>query len=380
MNLTAEKKEKTKKNLRLWVLFGVPAALILLFFLLSPLRPAANFVSRYFSRPVKDALGTVFGLLPFSVMELEYVAAVAFLLWFLVRTGILAVRAAEHWKTLGRRALTLALILFYFLTAFLWTFAIDYRADSFTERSGLTAGAVEPADLEAVTEYFLRRAAETAGTVKRDADGHWQEDLDDAIDASRHVYDNLSEEFPFLAMRSRTPKKMYLFSRLSSWMGFTGVYFPFSGESNINIDAPGCLIPETIAHELAHQRGVTSELEANFLGIAACVSSGDPVFTYSGYLAGAIYLSNALYRADAERWAALSALITGPMAVDWNDNNAYWAQFEGPVEKVSSQVYDGYLKAQGQELGIRSYGACVDLLVAYFSDEAHAYLAASTVP
>ncbi len=375
---TLEKKKKIPVGrLAAWL---VPIILIALFLVLAGSRAAANFCTAWFSRPVKNALGTVFGLLPFSVMELEYVAAGVFVLWFLARTVILTVRAAEHWKTLGRRVLTLALILLYVLTVFLWIFAIDYRADSFTEKSGLAVGAVEPEDLEAVTEYFLRRAAENAGNVNRDADGHWQEDLDGAIDASKHVYDNLSEEFPFLAMRSRTPKKMYLFSRLSSWMGFTGVFFPFSGESNINIDAPGCLIPDTIAHELAHQRGVTSELEANFLGIAACVSSGDPVFTYSGYLAGAIYLSNALYQVEAQRWGELSAFITWPMAVDWNDNNAYWAQFEGPVEKVSSQVYDGYLKAQGQELGIRSYGACVDLLVAYYIDEAHAYLAAHTAP
>ena len=37
-----------------------------------------------------------------------------------------------------------------------------------------------------------------------------------------------------------------------------------------------------------------------------------------------------------------------------------------PVEETAGQVYDSFLKGNGQKLGMRSYGACVDLLVAYF--------------
>lgn len=368
MTVTSEKKKYIKPAL----LVGIPAALIALFAALSPIRAAADFLTRYFSRPVKDLLGTVFSVVPFSVMELEYIAAVVFAVWFWVRSVVVAVKAEKHWSALLRRLAIFALIIIYFFTIFLWIFAIDYRSTSFTERSGLSTGSVNKQDLYAVTKYFIENAAKAALNVKRDAEGHWAEDMDGYFEGSTRVYDNLSEDFPFLSMRSRAPKKMYLFSRLSSWMGFTGVYFPFSGESNINIDAPGCLIPDTIAHELAHQRGVYSEQEANFLGIAACISSGDPVFVYSGFLSGAMNLSNALYSADAKAWKELSGLITGPMLTDWLDNSEYWASFEGKVEEVSSKVYDGYLKAQGQQLGIRSYGACVDLLVAYYIDEARA--------
>ena len=40
------------------------------------------------------------------------------------------------------------------------------------------------------------------------------------------------------------------------------------------------------------------------------------------------------------------------------------------VEETAEQVYDSFLKGNDQELGIRSYGACVDLLVAYFGNNA----------
>ena len=41
------------------------------------------------------------------------------------------------------------------------------------------------------------------------------------------------------------------------------------------------------------------------------------------------------------------------------------AMTAGPVDTVSNAVYDGFLKSYGT-IGVKSYGACVDLLVAYF--------------
>ena len=36
------------------------------------------------------------------------------------------------------------------------------------------------------------------------------------------------------------------------------------------------------------------------------------------------------------------------------------------MEDAAEEMYDSFLKSNDQELGIRSYGACVDLLVHYF--------------
>ena len=47
-------------------------------------------------------------------------------------------------------------------------------------------------------------------------------------------------------------------------------------------------------------------------------------------------------------------------------NNAYWKQWEGPVRETGEKVYTTFLQGYGQKLGMRSYGACVDLLVEEF--------------
>ena len=188
--------------------------------------------------------------------------------------------------------------------------------------------------------------------MERDENGLFAESLEEVFDRGPAVYENLVQEFPFLELEPSVRVKPLFFSRLQSILGFTGVYFPFTGEANV-------------------QRMVASEQEANFVGIAAAVTSGDPVFQYSGYLFGLVQLCNALAPVDRDAWNAIvQQYFTQELADDWNANNAYWAQLSSPVEEAAEQVYDSFLKGNGQELGIRSYGACVDLLTAYFGPEA----------
>ena len=40
------------------------------------------------------------------------------------------------------------------------------------------------------------------------------------------------------------------------------------------------------------------------------------------------------------------------------------------MSKASDAVYEGFLYSYGQTLGLKSYGACVDMLVAYYEADA----------
>ena len=238
---------------------------------------------------------------------------------------------------------------------------------SFSQRAGIKTEPYSVETLARVTDLFAQNAARLSNQVARDDEGHFAEDRRGLPGAwGGTVYDNLTRKFPFLSMESVAAKPL-LCSRLQSILGFTGIYSPFTGEANVNMDAPACLFPATIAHEMSHQRMVAREQEANFVGIAACIASDDPVFQYSGWLMGLIHLCNALYSVSPDTWYAIAeARFTPELSQDWNDNNAYWNAFDSPVEDAATDVYDSFLRGNGQELGIRSYGACVDLLVAYF--------------
>ncbi len=99
------------------------------------------------------------------------------------------------------------------------------------------------------------------------------------------------------------------------------------------------------------------------MGIAACLASADELWQYSGRLR-VLHLSNALYTADPTAWLEVWQLLEEGPAADllWNDE--YWLAFESPAADLAESTYTAFLESYGQDLGMASYGACVDLLVA----------------
>lgn len=324
------------------------------------------------SIPFRQLLGAVSSCVPFCVMEglcLLLVIVVPACLLLGGRVLFLAERGRRR-ATAYRLALGAVCMALSIWCAFCWLWGVQYAADGFQVRSGIHARAVSVDELECVTRYFALQLAETADTVDRDERGVFSVPRERILADSTQVYAEAAQEFPFLAQED-PPLKAVHFSRIMSYLDFTGIYCPLTGESCVNVDSPAAFLPSTAAHELAHRRGFASEQECNFLAIRACVSSGMAAYIYSGWLLGYVHLSNALYSADPQRWQAVYALLPEAVQADILDNNAYWAQFRGTAaQKLSSSVYDGFLKANGDKNGVKSYGAVVDLLTVYYLDDA----------
>ncbi len=358
---------KNHKKLHIWL--GADLAVLGLYLALRHDRGLMNGFADRITTPLKGALGRLCALTSLSVMELLYVLAGAAALVYVVGSVIAVVKARGR---RGRRAYGAVLLAadvcltVYALFCLMW--GVNYWTDSFQDRSGITAQPVAAEDLEAVTAYFAQQLADTADSVPRDENGVYAVPKEQILAESRLVYGGVTEQFPFLDFRD-TGVKAVGCSRFMSIMGFTGVYFACIGESNVNVDSPACLLPSTVAHELAHQRGIAWEQECNFLGVLASVTSGMPDYVYSGWLLGFIHLGNALYETDPEAYWAIRNALPETVRADLRDNNAYWDQFrDNVVEKVSDTVYDAALKSYGDANGMKSYSMVVELLVAYYKD------------
>ena len=348
------------KGGRLAAALVLPLALMGLFRLLRGDRAVMDRWVFGVAAPVEQALGRLWSVIPWSGAEgLAVLFVLGSALW-LVRAAVRLVRERAR-RAFLRRLLALAAVCLWLLAGLDWLWNAAYYASDFSQRSGLAVQPYSVDELARVTAWFAGRAGELCTQVERDGEGHFAVSVGECLERGVTAYDGL-EEFSFLQTGAVRAKPL-LCSRLQSQLGFTGIYFPFTGEANVNVDAPACLLPATIAHEMAHQRMVAAEEEANFVGIAACVTCNDAVYQYSGCLMGLIHLSNALYRADRAAWEDIRAAFPAALVTDWNDNNAYWAALESPLEDRAEQVYDSFLKGNGQELGMQSYGACVDLLV-----------------
>jgi hypothetical protein len=315
-------------------------------------------------------------------MEVLITAAVIWLIYYIVKTVMATTRRRGKWKILGKRLLPFFVAALYIWSLFCWLWNSGYHAPGFAQKNGFTGEAVNAENLIAVTLFFADGANERSLLVPRDADGSYIENRREMFAASVYVYQGIAEEFPSLGGRLFRPKPM-VFSWLMSRTGYSGMYFALTGESNINTGPPGIMMPATVAHEHAHQLGVFAEEEANFVGILASMKSGNVIFEYAGYLKGLSYLLNALAFTDARIWHEVWEGLADEVKRDFNEISEFWQSqrtvnigfdfidnilttLTRTVRETVDTIYDGYLRANDQVLGIRSYGACVDLIIEYF--------------
>lgn len=369
--------EKTahKKNLRRLapVRLGITLLCLLAVALIYALRVdegAMLWVYEHVTHPYHLFMSKLCSHFAFSAAELVYAAAIlglaAYLLWCVYRL----IRFPEKLWQLYRLVLTLAMAgaVFWAGLSVMWTPC--YYAPGFAEQSGVDDGPLELEELETVTRWFAALASEYADEVPRDENGACTTDRDSVLDRAAGVFEGAAELYPFLDGEALRPKPIH-FSRIMSYLDFTGFFFPMTGEANLNMDSPVFLLPSTSQHEISHQRGVAMEQECNFVAVLSCLESEYADFRYAGAALAYIYLGNALAGADYEAYTEIYYSLSDTVRADFKAQSAYWDEFrDSAAQKASNTVYDSFLKSNGQELGMQSYGACVNLLVHYYIDEA----------
>lgn len=365
---TTEKKKITFRSL--WrlcparhVVLLVSLAWLAAYFLLRGNKAVMNALCRTLVRPWHAFACKLFSAAPFSVTEWVILCLVTLGIVLLILLVVRLIR--RRWSKAYRTGMTVLSVSAALFALFCLWWGVLYYSDSFTEQSGLERRDISVQELETVTKYFAAQANALGEYVERGEDGVFTADKDAIFRRSADIYDGAEQIFPCLAAPAVRAKPVVL-SRLLSYIHYTGFFFPYTAEANLNADSPVCLLPSTIAHELAHLRGVAREDEANFCAVVACMESGDDEYRYSGALLAYIYLGNALYSADYDAWHAVYSSLSEAVRADLTANNAYWKQFETTAADVSEKVYESFLQTYGDDRGMQSYGACVDLLTVYY--------------
>jgi hypothetical protein len=333
----------------------------------------AELYARTLGRGAPFLLSHVTGWLPLSLAE---ILVAAFVLRQLVGAagGIRgAVRKQRRWRNaLAAGGLRLAqdvgvaVALFYLLWG--WNYARAPLEERLGWQSGESAGVDEVATLcrqmvEATNgAYLALHGVEDAG--KPTARPQDRAALDDAIEEGWRV---VGEELALAEAsgpRRGRPKRL-LASPLLDRLGLTGFYFPFTGEANLNGGIPAISLPQVLAHEKAHQRGIAPEDEANFLGFLVAARAPHPLARYSAHLFAHRQLLGALIPSDRERAKELLEARLPGVQRDVDDLYAYWQRFRGPMQRAANVVNDAYLRTNRVEGGITSYSRSVELLLAY---------------
>lgn len=322
--------------------------------------------SRNIDRGLVQVLSIITGVLPFSLAEFIIGALILTGCWWIIKTVITVIKGnGGRGKTLLSFFVNLAaaVSIVYFMFVLVWGF--NYQRLPFSAIANYDTRPSAIAELKEACQEFINRsnslrdkvAEDKAGVMKVEGGKRY------ALDNAWKGYDRIGTEFPFLKGNYGRPKGV-VFSPVMSVIGISGVYFPFTGEANVNIDVTDSEVPFTTCHEMAHQRGFSREDEANYIAYLACKNHPDSAFQYSGNLMALTYSMNALYSHDRDAYKQLRAKYSAGVLRDLKAINTYWAKYESPVSDISDKVNNAYLKANMQSDGVYSYGRMVDLLIA----------------
>ena len=351
------------------VLIALSAFIILLHLLTRSGRQQMIWISNHVIRPAHRALSIWTSSVPFSVAELIIALFIILSIVYIVLQIVFLIRKSEKLKRLYKTFISFITAGLMIYAGFCLLWGVYYYGDDFITRGGLKNEKISVDELAEVTEYFAAMANDYSAKVTRDPAGVYNADYKAVLSRSDEVYMKTEQEYPCLE-GPEVKAKGIICSRIMSYIDFTGFFFPFTAEANVNTETPSAYFASTVAHELAHQRGVAKEQEANFVAVLASLNYGDPDYVYSAAILAYTHLGNALYAADYESWEAIYSGLDGRVLADLKANRDYWQRYDTPVQKASNAVYENFLYSYDQDLGLKSYGACVDLLVNYYYEYA----------
>ncbi len=348
------------------VLYGLAAVCVLLYIVMMNSVAFADRFNETVSAALRVLFATLTDWIPFSVGELT-IWMLPLLLFLVLRHAIR--RRCDTWRTAVVYIGILLSVVVTLFSVFVLNFAAGYRGSTLEEKLELDREAVSGEELYDTAVILIDAInAETAEIDFRAKDfSVMPYSLDEMNGKLAAAYRKFADGHDFIThVDSRV--KPVLVSEVMSYMHITGVYSFFTGEANINVNFPDYTIPYTAAHELAHQRGIAREDEANFVAFLVCIGADDPYIRYSGYLNVYEYVANALWKADKELYYKAVAHLNDEVKAEMTAYNRFYDKYrESTVSQVSSTVNDSYLQSQGTP-GTKSYGMVVDLAVAYYKE------------
>lgn len=311
---------------------------------------------------ISSLLSNIFGVLPFSLTEFLIIAVAVLVivtLYVLIRN--FSVTNFLKYLLSFLSIISTAMFLFWCLWG-INNFRMPVENFLPFEKNKYTVN-----ELERACEILLEKTNNLRELMEEDINGVTtaNQDYKKILNSSSDAYDNISEIYNIIPTSGKIKPKPMIFSKVMSMLNYTGMYNPYTAETNINIDEPIFNMPFTACHEIAHLKGFPKENEANFISFLTCINSDDMFFKYSGYLSGLIYCSNALYREAPEAYVKLKNNFSEGIIRDLTYTNEYWNNYKGFIARFGENNNNVFLKHTNQPEGTKSYGLVVDLIISY---------------
>jgi len=360
-----EKKKKYVKGLPLfcWVFLALAAfsAVLMIAYIIS--EDFADFYNRYPAAFFRAIMAFISGVLPCSIAEAFIIFAPVLVITIIVYANK---RYTSSWREVGRFVLIVLSCASLFFSTFALNFGAGYHTSSVDKQLGIERKEVSAEQLHLTAGILVSEINKYTDGLSVNADGSTRMPYGYTTLSKKLVeaYNDVCDDYAFIS-RFPSQVKPVMLSEPWTYTHIAGVYTYFTGEANINTNFPDYTLPYTAAHEMAHQRGIAREDEANFVAFLVCAASDDEYIRYSGLLNLYEYVSNALYSADKEAYAEVRAKLDPIARTEMSAYSKFFDKYrENVAANVTQTVNNTYLTMQGTP-GTKSYGMVVDLAVAY---------------
>ena len=358
-------KEFVKKNIsigaRVIFCIGVLCGILKLIAVLST--PFADFFNRHIASVFRAIAAHITSVLPFSLAETVILCAIPVAILFFVWCIVVAAKR----DTLTRQIFNLLAVIVLLGSSFVLTFGIAYDTTPLEDKMELEVTNPSAEDLYRAAADTLIELNRLERSITRGENGAapMPYSFDDMVEKLNDAYDTLYGQYAFLSPL-RTKVKRIALSKPMTYTHISGVYTFWSGEANVNINYPDYIIVYTTAHEMAHQRGVVSEDEANFIAFVVCTSSDDPFLRYAGYLEVYQNVASSLASASPELYGELAKAVPKEISGEFKAYGEFFEKYSDNIAAdVAGSVNNAYIENHNQPAGIKSYGMVVDLVVSY---------------
>ncbi len=343
------------------ILYGLFAVCLCLYIAMEVSPAFADACNRTVGAAMRATLAALTSWIPFSVGE-ALLLLLPLILFLVLRHALR--RRCDTWRTAAVFVGMLLSVVSLLFSLFVLTFAGGYRGRTLADKMDLDTDGITGNELYDTAAYLvdgINRETEYISFYTDDF-SIMPYDMDTLRDKVSEAIVRLHEETGLLQGFASSAKPVMI-SEVMSHMGITGVYSFFTGEANINVNFPDYTLPFTMAHEMAHQRGVAREDEANFIAYLVCIHSDDPYVRYSGYLSAYEYVAPALRRTDSDKYMKIYGSLNDEVKGELAAYSRFYDPYRGStVGQISSTVNNAYLQSQGTS-GVISYNEVVRLIV-----------------
>jgi hypothetical protein len=303
----------------------------------------------HIARTYQSIFGPMMNLLPLSMMELFWMSYGVFVIMQLIRSMRLALKA--KWLDAGSHVVKITATLLIITNVYMATAGIAYQR--LPVAIPQFNGTVTPVDYVDVIDHY-RDMFNAVSDVLTFENGKVKnpysiKELSVIIEEAFVVLD--SNYFTAFTPHAKPMLSAFLFREFH----ITGVHFAPTTEAMINQLIPPAHLPFTIAHEIAHAKGVMREDDANLVAVYVCLMSDNPFLRYSAlYHTFYALLNLSRFIGDDQAYGRYYQSLSPSIKEDYHQTRQFWLEYD-LLNDLARWVNDLYLKIFGNPEGVDSY-------------------------